>query len=681
MITARMKAVAQREEPPKEFEYDILRKDGSIRTLSASTIHLELQGEIYTQTTFQDITERKRAEEALIESEGKLKTLFEILPVGAAILDAERNIVYVNPALERILGVPKEGLFKGDHRTRTYLRRDGTLMPPEELASVRAIKEQRAVHNVETGVVKEDGTVVWTAVSAVPVGFPDWNVVVVTSDITERMRAEEALRESEMRFRSVWENNTVGMRITNEEGIVLLANDKYCRLMEKAHDEIEGKPMCVVYEETRHAEILRKHQERFRARSIPDSLERDITLHNGKKLSLQLSNTFLRTANQAALSLSVFRDDTERKRMDESLKKERATLSTMIEAIPDEICFKDAESRYVMANAAAVKALGAKSLKEMIGKTDLDFVRPEMALRHLAEEKAILESGEPAISRERIRLDPRTGEIEKCDLSTKVPVKDRDGNAIGLLVINRDITDRKLTEQRLRMTGERLRELAAHVQTVREEERKHLAQEFHDQIGQTLTALKMDLTMLQYQVADRKKELSRTAIDVEIQAIQQMADHAIGSIREIMAELRPEVLDHLGILPALEFEVEKFQRNSGISCVFTSHIEEIELDQGKSIALFRIFQEAITNVARHAQATHVHVITRREGDDLILEIKDDGIGISFDAENKTRSFGLIGMRERAMLFGGKVEITGTMGKGTTIVVRMPLYQTLPDGGG
>jgi signal transduction histidine kinase len=215
---------------------------------------------------------------------------------------------------------------------------------------------------------------------------------------------------------------------------------------------------------------------------------------------------------------------------------------------------------------------------------------------------------------------------------------------------------------------------------VREEEKEHLAREFHDQLGQTLTALTMDLTMLQRQVADKGKGLSRTAISVDIQAMQQLADHAVGSIREIMAELRPELLDQLGILPALEFEAESFQRKSGISCVFTSLIDEIQLDQEKSIALFRIFQEALTNVARHAKATSVRANIRMEGKNLLLEIKDNGVGISPGAEDAKDSFGIIGMRERALVFGGAFEIRVAKGEGTTIVLRLPLEETLADGG-
>jgi PAS domain S-box-containing protein len=179
-----------------DYEISIIRKNGEVRHLRVFRKEVLWDGEKQYQAIYLDVTDRQRAEEALRESERKLKTLFEILPVGISILDAERKIVYGNPALATILDLPGEGLLRGDYTKRKYLRPDGTPMPAEEFASTRAIKEQRAVHNVETGVVKEDDNVIWTNVSAVPVAFPDWKVVIVTSDITERREAQQKLKEA-----------------------------------------------------------------------------------------------------------------------------------------------------------------------------------------------------------------------------------------------------------------------------------------------------------------------------------------------------------------------------------------------------------------------------------------------------------------------------------------------------
>jgi signal transduction histidine kinase len=190
----------------------------------------------------------------------------------------------------------------------------------------------------------------------------------------------------------------------------------------------------------------------------------------------------------------------------------------------------------------------------------------------------------------------------------------------------------------------------------------------------------MDLSLMERGLADEKKDIARAALIGDIHSSQKLIDRGIQTVRAIMSELRPELLDQLGLVEALEWEVGKFQQRSGVLCGLTADVGDLRIDSRRSIALFRLVQEALTNVARHAQATNVDISLRKEGNDLILAIKDDGIGISFDAENKPRSFGLIGMRERAIFLGGNLEITGTVGKGTTILVRMPIQETLPDGG-
>ena len=199
--------------PAQGSDWELIRKDNTKRYVecSVSSIKNKSGQPIGFRGIIRDITERKRTEEALRQSEAKLKALFETLPVGVSILDAERKISFMNPALERILDISRERLLKGDYKSRTYLRLDRTPMPAKEYASVRAFKEQRVVHNVETGVVKEDGNVIWVSVSAVPVAFPDWKVVVVTTDLTERLRAEESLRASEARYRSLFEDSPIAL--------------------------------------------------------------------------------------------------------------------------------------------------------------------------------------------------------------------------------------------------------------------------------------------------------------------------------------------------------------------------------------------------------------------------------------------------------------------------------------
>jgi PAS domain S-box-containing protein len=639
-------------------EAKILRSDGGKVDTEFSNKRVSIAGRLYMHTTARDITERKQAE-VQIEILSRFPTenpnpVLRIAPEGV--------IRYANDASEPLLGMWNVQI--------------GQVMPDDWCVRIADVFKSGQRKEIEV----RCGQQFFSCILAPVVGAGYVNVY--CGDVTKRKQAEEAVWKSEERLRDIIFSLADWVWEVDKDGIYTYSSQKGFDLFGPAHDDVIGKTpfdLMPPDEAKRVGAIFSD----LAANKLPiKDLENWNISKKGETICL-LTNGVPILDDQGNLKgyRGVDKDITERKQMEESLKKERALLSTIIETIPDEICLKDTNSRYMMANKASMTALGAKSLEEMIGKTDLEYVRPEMALRHIAEEKAILESGEPTISRERVRLDPKTGEISKCDLSTKVPVKDEEGNAIALLVINKDITDRKRAEENVRRSALRLRMLSAHLESVREEERKHIAQEFHDQLGQTLTALKMDLSLLERGLADEKKEMSRVTLIEEIRSSQGLIDRGIQTVRAIMSELRPELLDQLGLVEALEWEVGKFQQRSGVLCGLIAEVGDLQFDGRRSIALFRLVQEALTNVARHAQATRVDVIIRTEGDDLILEIKDDGIGITFDAENKPRSFGLIGMRERALFLGGNLEITGIMGKGTTIAVRMPIHETLPDGGG
>ncbi|MBU0558727.1 MAG: PAS domain-containing protein, partial [Bacteroidetes bacterium] len=196
------------------------------------------------------------------------------------------------------------------------------------------LKSSKSSPWMEERFIKLDGSIIYVETVGTPTtynGKP--SVQVIIHDITEHKHAEEMLRESELRFRSVWEKGTDGMRISNEEGIVELVNDAYCKIVGKLREEIEGKPMSIVYEEAKQTEVLRKHQERFRSRTIPAHLERELVLWNGERIFLELSNTFLENPHQPTLSLSVFRDITERKHAEEELHRKEEHHKAVIENI------------------------------------------------------------------------------------------------------------------------------------------------------------------------------------------------------------------------------------------------------------------------------------------------------------------------------------------------------------
>jgi signal transduction histidine kinase len=246
------------------------------------------------------------------------------------------------------------------------------------------------------------------------------------------------------------------------------------------------------------------------------------------------------------------------------------------------------------------------------------------------------------------------------------PVTNEAGQIIERYGLVMDGTERKLADKKLQNSFEQLRALAARLQSVREEERARVAREIHDELGQAMTAIKMDLTALIREIpADRKEPSKR------IERILKLVDGTIQAVRRIATELRPGILDDLGLAAAVEWAAQEFQARTGITCHLMLPHSDISLDAERATALFRIFQETLTNVARHANATEVDVTLAGGNGDLGLEVHDNGKGISKEELSDGQSLGILGMRERALLLGGELTISGAPGKGTTVKVRIP----------
>ncbi len=250
---------------------------------------------------------------------------------------------------------------------------------------------------------------------------------------------------------------------------------------------------------------------------------------------------------------------------------------------------------------------------------------------------------------------------------------DAAGKPIKMIGTAQDITERKQMEQEVHLSREQLRLLAGHLQSAREEERRNIAREIHDQLGQGLTALKMDLAMLNRRaVSNNNSQKLHETVAREVPSIMRVVDNIIMSVREIMTQLRPEFLEEVGLRSAIEWQVQEFQTRTGTRAEFNSGVEQIDLDLERSIAVFRILQESLTNVARHAQATHVNVRLNAATEQLTLEVEDNGRGLKRDDSNRQRSFGILGMQERALLLGGEVHIRDVVPHGTLVRLQIPL---------
>jgi len=219
----------------------------------------------------------------------------------------------------------------------------------------------------------------------------------------------------------------------------------------------------------------------------------------------------------------------------------------------------------------------------------------------------------------------------------------------------------------LRKSEENLRALAVRLQSVREEEWTRIAREIHDELGQELTGLKMDLTWVA-----KKLPLDQKALAAKIGSMFDVIDGTIQSVRKIATRLRPEVLDELGLAPAIDWQAKEFQKRSGIRCRLSLPSDALGLDRERSTAAFRVFQELLTNIARHANATRIDVAMQVDSGALVLAVEDNGKGIEEAAIFSPKSLGLLGMRERVLPFGGKVEFARAGDQGTRVTVSIPL---------
>jgi len=308
-------------------------------------------------------------------------------------------------------------------------------------------------------------------------------------------------------------------------------------------------------------------------------------------------------------------------------------------------------------NGCFARFLGA-GLQSVIGSSMLDLVWPD----DHSKLDALLQRAALRNCRGEIRLQSRKGVPLPVHLSL---------NPLGLdstravCLIASDLSEAKRAEQELRASSEQLRNLAAHLLSVREEERARISREVHDDLGQSLTAVKMDLAWLAARLPGGNGQMLK-----RIRSTRQLADSIIQSIRRISTELRPAVLD-LGLADAVEWQVQEFQARSGIQCKIRLLTREV-VAPNASTAIFRICQETLTNVARHAKATRAEVVLQKQRDRLVLLIRDNGRGFDQAEPSVSRSLGLMGMRERAAILGGRVNIASAPGKGTTVTAWIPL---------
>jgi PAS domain S-box-containing protein len=318
-------------------------------------------------------------------------------------------------------------------------------------------------------------------------------------------------------------------------------------------------------------------------------------------------------------------------------------------------------------NPAAVRMFGAGSPQDLIGRTVLDLVHPDFDPAALVQmENETVRGGAPMIE---ARFTTLNGTAIDVEIQGTSIVYDGEPATQDTM---RDITERKRSEAALRTSEEQLRALSARLQSAREEEGTRIAREIHDELGGALTGLKWDLEGIDKVLSNTRKAGELDALREKIFSMTGLVESTINTVRRIASELRPGVLDDLGLVAAVEWQAQQFQSRTGIRCECVAKTDVVDLNRERATAVFRILQEILTNVIRHAHASKVEIELLEHDGELELRVSDDGRGITAGEVNNRSSLGLLGMQERALLVGGQILINGEAGLGTTVIARLPI---------
>ena len=513
-------------------------------------------------------------------------------------------------------------------------------------------------------------------------------------------KPEEALLQSEERFRLLVESVTeYAIFELDTEGRILTWNQGAQRIKGYRPEEIIGQHFSIFYtpEDARAGRPQRGLEEAAARGRYKDEGWR--VRKDGSRFWAEVVIAPVRDAAGNLLGFAkVTRDLTERKQQEEEMTTAEERLEALVEERTAELVkanerlqaeillphrldqlvllqlvldrspiacvMNDTDFRITYWNPAAEQIFGF-SKEEALGKLPYETFVPHTARAYVESVRERTAGGDTGANGAS-ECVTRDGRAIFCEWYN-TPLKDSAGTFIGYLSMLQDVTERKRSEEQFRASSEQLRALAARLQSAREDERTYVAREIHDELGQTCTALKMDLVLLVQQLPKNRRRAHERA-----QSMVKLIDDMIHTLRRIASELRPGTLDDLGLLAAIEWQAQEFESRSGVKCHLALPQAEIALDSDRSTAIFRIFQETLTNVARHANATRVNVRLVGDAESLTLEVTDNGKGIDETRASAHNSLGLLGMRERALLLGGEFNVAGVSGQGTTVTLRVPL---------
>jgi PAS domain S-box-containing protein len=604
-------------------------------------------------------------QKSLRERGEHLELAIQVPELGLWEYDLRTGEVYVSPRFKHQIGYEEDESANDLHGLEIRLHPEDRERVIQSLHAYLA--NPKVFCEVQYRLRHQDGAYRWMLARAEVLRDVDNRPIRVLGcqlDLTERNRAEE----DRSRLAAIVQSSEDAIVGKTLDGIVTSWNEGARRLFGYTDEEMVGQPLARLIPGDRleeESDILA----RLRRGERVEHFETVRQHQDGSLLDVSVSISPIRDASGQIVGASkIARDVGGRKRAQAAVDQANERLreqAMVLELAP--VLVRDMDDRITLWTRGA-EGLYGFSKEQAVGRVSHQLFQTEFpeSLEKLDEILRRTGRWEGALVQRK-----RDGE-RLVVASQQIIYHDLEGHPTRILEANVDITERQRAETELNQSQDQLRALADRLVRAREEEATRIARELHDQFGRYLTTIKMDLGSIE-RVLDGEitSEVGRVLRE-KAQTIGQTVDETMQTVRAIATQLRPGLLDDLGLAAAIEWQAEDFQKRSGILCCLTLTGEDPPIRRDQATALFRIFQEILTNVARHAQAAKVWVYLGEDHGGIVLEVEDDGLGISQQRLTEQRSLGLLGMRERALAFGGTVEIAGAPGQGTIVTVRMPL---------
>ena len=639
------------------LEFEITGLKGATRWLETHAVPLkDNNGKIISLLgVTRDITKRKEALEELELSEERYRSLIEQASDAIMITDTLGNFLDVNSSLCDMFGYDKEELLRTNIRNLI----DPKQLKKEPMRFDRLVKGEHVFS--QRGMVHKNGTVI--EVEANVKMLPDGRVLAIARDITERKRAERLIRDSEEIRRLIMDSALDAIIGMDTNGVINIWTPQAEKIFGWSQKEIIGRSLADTIIPERYREKHRKGLRNYIKSGSGPLLNRLVEISalrdDGTEFPIELSIVSVKQGDSEFFCAFV-RDITERKKAEEIIVRERDLSDSIINSLP---------GIFYLRNLQTGKCIRWNKNFEKDLKYSAEEISQSGLYDHLAEE-----------DRRKVKLALETA-IRDGYAAVEANVITKDGDRVPYYITGTiinyedqicimgtgiDISARKKAEKELDQSYQAIRKLTEHLQNVREEERTHIAREIHDELGQQLTVLKMDASWL-----NKKLSSSDESIKQKLNDLLELLDGTVRTVRKISSELRPSLLDDMGLVPAMEWHLKEFGKRTSLKTNFSIPSKELQLSETVRTGLFRIFQESLTNVARHANAKKVDVSLEQQNGNIILSIKDDGSGFDkWKAANK-KTLGILGMKERSFMMGGSYKVESKPGKGTLVTVSVP----------